>query len=272
MMVALWRAYGNFGLTSVPNFKDEAASRLLEGPRWRLLLRWGEGLARQPERKQAGIRSYLDVIMLRVAFIDALIAETRAPQVVILGAGLDTRAWRCEALRGVRVFEVDHPSTQAYKRAQVSRLGAPLAALSFVPVDFSVAGGLERALADAGHDPSQPTLWVWEGVIMYLDDTALRSTLGVIRRRSAPGSRLLAHYHEPAIEPVGLRWRRLFLSWIGEPQIGLRCSAVMTQELTRAGFQVEEDADLSGQALRVGAPARPSPRGLVSRIAVVRPV
>jgi methyltransferase (TIGR00027 family) len=271
MMVALWRAYADFGLTSVPNFKDAAASKLLDGPIWRVALRWGEALAHKPEESQAGMRWYLDVVVLRVAFIDALIAETRARQVVILGAGLDTRAWRCEALRGVRVFEVDHPSTQSYKRAHASRLGATLAELSFVPVDFSITGALERALAEAGHDPTQPTLWVWEGVIMYLDDAALRGTLGVIRRGSAPGSRLLAHYHEPAIEPVALRWRRFVLKWVGEPQIGLRSSAVIADELTRAGFELEQDADLTTQALRVGAPARTDPRGLTSRIAVARP-
>jgi methyltransferase (TIGR00027 family) len=276
MMVALWRAYGDFGLTSVPNFSDASARKLLDGRTWQLLLRQGEALRHKPEPWKAGMRPYLDLIILRVAFIDAIVAQVRAPQVVILGAGLDTRAWRLEALRDAHVFEVDYPSTQRYKRERAPRLGAPLAQLTFVPVDFGQGAGassptaLERSLAEAGHDASSPTLWIWEGVIMYLDDSALRSTLGAIHRRSAPGSRLVAHYHEPHVERGALRLRKLLFSWIGEPQIGLRSSATMLAELTRAGFQVDEDADLDAQAQRVGGSKPIHPRGLISRIAVAR--
>jgi O-methyltransferase involved in polyketide biosynthesis len=115
------------------------------------------------------------------------------------------------------------------------------------------------------------TLWIWEGVIMYLDDAALRGTLGAIRRRSAAGSRLVAHYHEPDALPRMRPVRKLVFSLLGEPQIGIRTQATMQAELTRAGFEPIEDADLAAQATRVGAPAPTSVRGLISRMLVARP-
>jgi methyltransferase (TIGR00027 family) len=217
-------------------------------------------------------RGHLDGLMLRVAFLDALAAEHSASQVVIVGAGLDTRAWRLTSLRGVRVFEVDHPATQAYKREGVARLPAPLAQVSFVPVDFT-RDALEAALGSAGHNPSLPTLWIWEGVIMYLDDAALRGTLAALRRMSSSGSTLLAHYHEPdpKTDPTGsVVMRKLVLRWLGEPQIGMRSRDQMRSELERAGFAVLQDAGVVEQAERVGGSAPTIAVSRVSRVAVAR--
>jgi methyltransferase (TIGR00027 family) len=213
---------------------------------------------------------YLDMITLRVAFIDAIIAERRPRQAVILGAGLDTRAWRSPALQGVRVFELDHPATQAYKRERAARLGAPLAQVDFVPIDFT-RSQVDSVLAAAGFAAEVPTLWVWEGVIMYLDDAALRATLRAVRRASAPGSTLVAHYHEPNEDNTAriTVMRKLVLSLLKEPQIGLRSRSVMRNEVERAGFHVAEDAGLAEQAARVGGTRAPTqPAVQMSRILV----
>ena len=268
MVVAYWRSLADLGITSVPNFSDPQARRLLATPGWRFMNGRAAALARKPESPLAlGIRPWVDGVVLRVAFIDAVIAERGIRQLVILGAGLDTRAWRLPALRGGRVFEVDHPATQAYKRAHVAALGPALAQVEFVAVDFA-RDDLARALAAAGHDPSVPTLWVWEGVIMYLDDAALRGTLAVIRELSAAGSTLLAHYHEPEQTAYVAVARRLMFSWLGEPQVGVRKRQTLRDELVRAGFQVIEDAGLSEQAARVGAQLPLNPKLQVSRIMV----
>lgn len=71
------------------------------------------------------------------------------------------------------MFLVDLPSTQGYMRDRAPTLGEPLARLVWVPVDFG-RDDLSEALAAAGHDPTVPTTWVWEGVTMYLDDAAVR--------------------------------------------------------------------------------------------------
>lgn len=275
MIVAYWRTLGDLGLSSVPSFSDPFARQLLAGWKWDLFLRAADASARRPDAKRKSLRArqYLDAIMLRVAFIDALSESARPPQVVILGAGLDTRAYRLGALRGARIFEVDHPATQVYKRKHAARL-APLAELTYVPVDFT-RDSLETALTHAGYETDKPTLWIWEGVVMYLDDAALRGTLGAIRRLSAPDSTLLLHYHEPDPQESarGIRAvRQIALKWLGEPQIGLRTPDTIRTELEHAGFTELEDADVCAQASRVGAPVPDgAPPGVRSRIAVATP-
>lgn len=268
MMVALWRSLADAGVTSVPGFRDPGAAKLLGGRLWPFLQRQLLKACldpRQPTR--ARLEPWVDGLILRVAFIDAVLAEVAPRQVVILGAGLDTRAWRLPALRGVPVFEVDHPATQGYKRAHAGVLGAPLADLRYVAVDFT-RDDLGRRLREAGHDGALPTLWIWEGVTMYLGDAALRSTLAVVRAGSAPGSRLLVHYHEGEPRLRARNLRKLMFSLFGEPQIGLRSRQVMRAELTGAGFTLLEDAGLDEQAARVGAAVRAERRLEVSRIMV----
>ncbi|HET8937721.1 MAG TPA: SAM-dependent methyltransferase [Polyangiales bacterium] len=270
-IVAYWRMMGDLGMTSVPAFSDPGARKMLTGKAWTFAIKRAEKLAREPDNPtRLAMLPFLDMMILRVAFIDALIAERKPSQVVILGAGLDTRAYRLQALTGVHVIEIDHPDTQAYKRRRTELLGAPLAKLSFAPVDFThdAAAPLTVALASVGFDAKVPTLWIWEGVIMYLDDQALRRTLTELRQLSAPGSTLLAHYHEPNPPSPRDVVKKVVLSVLGEPQRGLRERAVMRAELERAGFRVSEDAGLPEQAARVGANAPNKPGIDVSRIAV----
>jgi methyltransferase (TIGR00027 family) len=268
MMVAFWRSLADRGLTTVPGFSDPAARELLDGPFWAFMSARVERLARQASGDRTkGFVPWIDSLVLRVAFIDSEIAKMKPRQVVILGAGLDTRAWRLEALRGARVFEVDHPATQTYKRDRAPRLGPPIAAVEYVAIDF-VRDHLETRLRAAGFDATLPTAWVWEGVIMYLDDTALRKTLASIRALFVPGSRLIAHYHEPESTKRGNAWRLLLFSWLREPQIGLRTARTMASEITRAGFTLLEDAGLGEQAVRVGTTAPANAPLRVSRIAV----
>jgi methyltransferase (TIGR00027 family) len=253
-------------VTTIPGFSDPGARKLLSGWFWTWALRRADRIAANPKSTAAFLQA-VDGIALRVAFIDTVLAEVALPQVVILGAGLDTRAWRLPVLRAARMFEVDHPSTQGYKRARVPLLGPSQGALTFVPVDFT-KDDLEAALAAAGHDAAVPTAWVWEGVTMYLDDAALRGTLAAVRRRSAPGSTLIAHYHEPEAK-VRARWlRRLIFGWLGEPQIGMRTRVTMRAEVESAGFRVVEDAGVAAYAARTGGVESAHPRARVSRMVV----
>jgi methyltransferase (TIGR00027 family) len=268
MGVAYLRVLGDAGITSIPGFSDAPARRLLGGRFWSRMLAFADRLARNPGRRgRQKLVSAVDSVLLRVAFIDDAIARAACPQLVIPGAGLDTRAWRLEAQRGGRVFEVDHPATQAYKRKHARALGQPLCDLAFVTVDFE-KDDLARALEAAHHDASVPTTWVWEGVIMYLDDAAFRGTLQAIRRRSAPGSLLLAHYHVPETRATESALRRAYFAWLGEPQLGLRTPETMRAEVERAGFRILEDAGIVEQAARVGGAVPRYPRAYLSRILV----
>jgi methyltransferase (TIGR00027 family) len=269
MMVAYWRVLADQGLTTVPGFSDPFARKLLQGSWWRWMLARADSSFAKPKWRE-GMLPAVDGITMRVAFLDSWMLEAQNPQVVILGAGLDTRAWRFPALRDAHVFEVDHPSTQAYKREHAAALGPPAGPHSWVGVDFD-RDDLWTALASAGHDPARATTWIWEGVTMYLDDDAVRGTLEKVRAASAAGSVLLAHYHEPEARRQRSLLRTVMFRMLGEPQIGLRTRAQMQALVTAAGFDVVEDAGIDEQAARVGGKTSSFPMARVSRIAVARP-
>lgn len=116
---------------------------------------------------------------LRVAYLDRLVhlAVDRLSirQVVILGAGYDTRAARLPRA-GVRFFEVDHPATQAAKRARLAGLdGYPMDAATYVTCNFEREDPIER-LAATGFELREPALVIWEGVVPYLTEAAVRAT------------------------------------------------------------------------------------------------
>jgi methyltransferase (TIGR00027 family) len=124
---------------------------------------------------------------VRTAFIDACVDRATTPpfgirQVVILGAGLDTRAARL-ARRDVRFFEVDHPETQKDKLSRIAGApGYPANAATYVTCNFESEDFVTR-LSAAGFRTDQPAFVVWEGVTLYLTEAAVRSTL----RRMAEG-------------------------------------------------------------------------------------
>src|SRR4051794_36263339 len=132
----------------------------------------------------------------RTVAIDDAVGAGPREQIVILGAGLDGRAWRMDELAGAELFEVDHPDSQADKQDRAAALGEPVAHRHLVPVDFRT-DDLDRALAAAGHDGTTPTTWIWEGVVAYLTPAEVEASAAVIAGRSAPGSRLVVNYQTP---------------------------------------------------------------------------
>lgn len=119
-------------------------------------------------------------IAVRTGFIDEVLRQCVEvegySQVVILGAGFDSRAARL-ARPGLRFFEVDHPATQEDKRARLSALSDyPIESAAFAGCDFESEGDPVAALIEAGLDASAPALVVWEGVTPYLSEPAIRTT------------------------------------------------------------------------------------------------
>ena len=151
----------------------------------------------------------------RTRLIDDLI-NTTAPevgQVVILGAGFDTRAHRLRSLAELPIFEVDHPATQATKRSVVDHLGLTNSNAIYVPVDFE-RDSVNYQLEAAGFDRGARTLVVWEGVTNYLSAEAVAETLHTIRRLAAEGGTLIFTYiHAGVLDgsvsfPEAARWVR----------------------------------------------------------------
>jgi len=146
-----------------------------------------------------------DVITgLRVSYLDAYVARhTRGAgefrQVVILGAGLDTRAVRF-AHEGVTFYEVDHPESQLYKRERVRELeGYPAAAARYVSCDFA-CGDYIRELAAAGFHADEPALFILEGVVHYLTEALIRSVLASVATKCNPRSTVLFDYLSHILE------------------------------------------------------------------------
>ncbi len=153
-----------------------------------------------PVLRMAGL-GIVTHIAWRTEILDRAVAQAARAgvrQLVILGAGLDARAWRMPALADVTVFEVDHPATQAWKRTKIENLQRLAADVRLVAVDFE-RQRVSDQLAAAGHEAAQPTLWLWEGVTMYLTREAIAATLGELAQRSAQGSILAMTYLTPEI-------------------------------------------------------------------------
>ncbi|MDB5978564.1 MAG: SAM-dependent methyltransferase [Nevskia sp.] len=118
-------------------------------------------------------------------------------QLVVLGAGLDTYAYRNAPDPRLRIFEVDHPSTQAWKRGRLAEAGIALPpGLTFAPVDFEQQT-LRDGLLAAGFDPAQRSFFTWLGVVPYLSEAAVFATLGYIAGLSG-GAQVVFDYANPA--------------------------------------------------------------------------
>ncbi len=234
---------------------DDPAAALLLSPTWRALL----GLARLPGAGRLAHRlvgtltgglSYS--IPLRLGFLDDAVRQSAREgtrQLVVLGAGLDARAYRLPELEGFTVFEVDHPDTQAIKRGRLEL--APLAErVVYASIDFE-RQALDAVLRAAGHDASRPTVWVWEGVTMYLTEPAILATLDAVAATSAAGSRLLVTYLPPQhgvalLRPVG----RAFARAVGEPLRSLITPEQWVRWLEPRGFELEADETCRAWARR----------------------
>ena len=169
-------------------------------------------------------------------------------QYVLLGAGLDSFAYRSPLAGQVRVFEVDHPATQAYKQRVrgVAAHGGDGGArdVRLVAVDFG-RDSLGEALGRAGFDAGQPALVSWLGVTMYLDESAIEATVAVLGG-FAPGSEVVVDYMLPAgmRDAAGQMYADLVgqaaAEW-GEPWRSAFAPGAMAALLARHGFGAARD-------------------------------
>jgi len=197
------------------------------------------------------VRATAEVMVPRTVRIDDAIRCRTAGQLVVLGAGLDSRAWRLGELADVDVFEVDHPQSQLDKRERVGDRPPTSRSLRYVPVDLA-SDRLADALGPAGHRTDAATTWVWEGVVPYLDRADVTATVAAIAERSAPGSALIVNYQAPSVgaglgrvaaRAMTAGARRPSL-WRDEPRRSAWTPAAMRSVLTAAGFTVDCDDDL----------------------------
>ena len=174
--VALWRAL-HVEIDPPPHVLEDEIGLQLVAP--------GDGWRARPDMDPAGTRGFRASIVARARFIEDLVAEQAGrgvTQYVLLGAGLDTFAERRpEIASRMRVFEVDQPGPQAWKRQRLTELGFGVPDwLRLVPVNFEQNGSWWQELAVAGFDPGRPAVVASTGVSMYLSkDAAPGSTLAM---------------------------------------------------------------------------------------------
>ncbi|WP_434041848.1 MULTISPECIES: class I SAM-dependent methyltransferase [Sorangium] len=210
-------------------------------------------------------------VALRTRAIDDALRDAvaqGASQLVVLGAGLDSRAMRLPELAGVQVFEVDHPATQRYKVERLASLARPgggaaapelkAGGLAHVGVDFE-RDRLDEALLSAGFRPAEPAFWIWEGVIPYLTREAVEGTLRLTAALSAPGSRIALTYGifpDDPVPPWKQRLMRGAFRSLREPIRAPLTRGAMHELLARAGFRVLSDESAVDWAARYWPPQR----------------
>lgn len=115
-------------------------------------------------------------------------------QIVILGAGLDTRAYRIPGIEKTKVFEVDHPASQETKLTRLKKVIPSLPPhVTFIPIDFNTQS-LAECLLKGGYDERGKTLFIWQGVVYFLTTEAVDNTLTFIADHSGPGSAVIFDY------------------------------------------------------------------------------
>jgi|UniRef100_A0A7V6DQW4 methyltransferase (TIGR00027 family) len=168
-------------------------------------------------------------------------------QYVILGAGMDTFAWRRpDLLAHLQVLEIDYPATQAHKRRRFQKAGLqPPAGLHFLPLDFN-EGTLESVLRGSAYDPQAPTIFSWLGVTYYLPLPAILATWRAISLLAPPGSAIIFDYLEADAFIPGRVARRVevmkeIVQRIGEPMITGFAPAALAADLAGQGLRLQEN-------------------------------
>jgi methyltransferase (TIGR00027 family) len=201
-MVAMVRA-AHAVLDEKPPIFDDSIALALVDPEFQSAL----DRFRDPERLDPIGRKGRAYVPFRQYVAEHRLAEAwgrGTRQYVLLGAGLDSYAFRQPRERSeLRIFEVDHPATQAHKRQRVSDLGWPVPEnLVWTPCDFE-STPLSEALERVGFDRSQATFFSWLGVLVYLEPETVREGLQEIARLAAPGSELVFEFGLPTEDLVG---------------------------------------------------------------------
>lgn len=185
-------------------------------------------------------------------------------QLVVLGAGLDTFAYRNPFEGRLKVYEVDHPATQAWKRRRLQEAGIAIPdSLVYAPVDFE-REILTAQLASAGLDPDIRTFFTWLGVAPYLTKDAIASTLSQIG--GCPGgAEVVFDYSEPreTLDPAVQAYydaRAARVAAIGEPFLSHFVPEDLHRQLRAAGFAGIDDLDMPGLVTRLTGQAHDGTR------------
>lgn len=195
----------------------------------------------QSERLVPGVSNS---IIARVRYIDDLVNSSLSDgleQLVILGAGYDTRAYRIEGLKNVKIFEVDQPATQKIKMETIKKIFESLPShVTYVSVDIGI-DKLDKRLLESGYGRSRKTLFIMEGLFMYLPPGTVDETLSFIAHNSGRSSAIVFDYIPESVVDgtceleAGKNWRKGLMD-VGEPFLFGIKEGEIESFLTQRGF------------------------------------
>jgi methyltransferase (TIGR00027 family) len=231
IVVAALRAYGSREPAPDVRNPDWLAERILGPAEIKLITEHPVAAALGENydkgRSNSEVSGMSNLLLIRTRFIDDHMLraiENGASQVVILGAGFDTRAYRFSSLlKDKTVFEVDSQQTQHVKKRRLKEvLGSIPSHVRFAEIDFK-RNSLIDVLRNAGYRPGERTFFIWEGVSMYLPEQSVRETLQSVADNAAPGSGLVMDFANHALIELLRRFPRLpqhkYTTAWGEPWI-----------------------------------------------------
>jgi methyltransferase (TIGR00027 family) len=250
--VALWRAIESSRSPATRLFEDPLAQTFLG---WRF--RWALRVSRLPGVGAVWPWSLVDghwpgprgTVSVRTRYIDDLVREALrrgVNQIVILGAGFDSRAYRIQGITQARVFEVDRPATQAEKRKRITgRLGTIPLHVRFVPADFSTEA-LDTVLPRSGYQAEARTFFICEGVTHYLSAEAVDAVFRSVARSAVAGSRMVFTYIHRSVLDGSVRFAGAdqtlaTVRRAGEPYTFGFDPAELPQYLAARGLRLIED-------------------------------
>ena len=223
---------------------------------------------RVPDEGREGLSDFL---MARTLYIDRITrrAVGDMDQFVLLGAGYDTRAYGEFKRDGLAIFELDQARTQELKVASLGNAGIDATHVTFVPVDFSRDDAFENLRA-AGYDPTKKTLFIWEGVTLYLAEEDVRRTLRDVREHAAPGSVIVADFYAERFIRMGSRaLAKKTLEYTDETfGFGLPLATDYEQNLQRF---VSNEGLTVGETFFMGSSGKKGPFVVVAELGVRRP-
>jgi hypothetical protein len=154
-----------------------------------------------PPPEKAGIANF---VPSRTVEFDALIAANvkDAAQFVVLGAGLDTRAYGPLNQNELAIFELDQKAVQAYKRENVTKAKIDATNVQCIEVDFADPNWIS-VLTASSYNPAKRTIFLWEGVTLYLSETNVRDTLSALKANAAPSSVVIADFYSERFLKIG---------------------------------------------------------------------
>jgi len=226
-----------------------------------------------------GLPYALSSAVVRTRAIDDLVRDairSGARQLILLGAGFDSRGCRLDEAAEIEVFEVDHPATQRVKKERLHAcMGKLPTNIRYVAVDFE-RDVLEAKLIESGYNPAVQAVVVWEGVIDYLTESAVQNTLAVLTRLLAPSSLLIFTYtHKGALDGSkafpGIRHWRSLSNACGEPFLFGFNPDTLSEVLKPHLFLLQSDASTEEIAQHYCSPSgRTEPGNRAYRVATAR--